>query len=334
MPIPHLMASPRRQAISAAYLSHEGNLITFVSRFRPRQQALSITLDVGDGDIRLEVMLKQARETHSGEFICRGEITEGEEQLVFPQVPSLAAKFSRTYPRTSVRLRALSPGLPNFRALSVDLSQGGLKLETEDRMVPGSQIKMSLDLDIPEQDPVPLTCRVVWCQATGKNFVVGLQFTQLEPWVSPLLESFQSWLEGTGLKPKPYKAPPELEFPEPEPVEQEEPLPPAGSISNVSFAQQQVELILAWTRGELFRVVFPEVLIFRDNRGLEGAAFYDALDLEESSLKSAGLKILPVSLEQKRELHHYQFLNRNDRPILEVVCGKPADHQLLNGENS
>lgn len=324
------MASSR-QAISASYLSHEGELLTFVSRFRPRQQALSITLNVGDGDVRLEVLLKKARETHSGEFICQGEITEGADQLTYPQIPSGALRFARGFPRTPARLRALSPALPNFRALSLDLSRGGLKLETEDRLIPGTRIQMTLDLEIPEQEPVPVTCRVVWCQATGKSFVVGLQFVDLEPWVTPLLESFQAWLDGTGLKPRPYKAPPPLEFPEPRVEEEEQPRPPAGSISNVSYAQQQVELVLAWTRGEVFRVVFADALVFRDNRGAEGAAFYDAVDLEESTLKTQALQVMPLSLEGRRELYHYQFLNRQDRAILEVLCRQPADHRLLDG---
>jgi PilZ domain len=324
------MPSPRRQAISAAYLSHSGAQVTFVSRFRPRQQALSLTLNVGDGDIRLEVLLTQARESRTGEFVCQGEITEGLDQLSFPQVPASAQRFARNSPRTSARLRALSPELPNFRALSMDLSQGGLKLETEDRLIPGTSIRMSLDLDIPDQAPVPLSCRVVWCQQTDKSFVVGLQFTDLEPWVPPLLEAFQSWLDGDGLKPKPYRPPPKLEFPEPQMSDEEEPVPPAGSISNVSFAQQQVELVLSWTRGEVFRVFFCDVLVFRDNRGVEGAAFYDAVDLEESALMTAALKVVPVSLDEKRELYHYQFLSRRESPILEIMCSQKADYQLLN----
>jgi len=321
--------SSSRQAISASYLSHEGETLTFVSRFRPRQQALSLTLNVGDSDLRLEVQLKQARETHHGDFICHGIITEGAEQLSYPQVPSGAERYSRVYPRTNARLRALSPALPNFRALSIDVSQGGLKLETEDKLTPGARIKMDLDLDIPDQEPIPLNCRVVWCQAIGKTFTVGLQFVDLEPWVPPLLKSFQSWLEGSGLRPRPYKQPPELEFPEPESSGDEEPVPPAGSLSSVSFAQAQVELVLAWTRGEIFRVVFDDVLVFRDNRGVEGAAFYDALDLEESRLITQALAVLPVSLNRKRKVFHYQFLNKLDRPILEVVCGRKADYQQI-----
>lgn len=321
-----------RQAISASYLSHEGAFLTFVSRLRPRQQALNLTLDIGDAEVRLGVLLKKARETNGGEFVCLAEIVEGSHRLSSPSVPSHAFRFLRSYPRTQARLRALSPALPSFRALSLDLSQGGLKLETEDRLLPGTRIPMTLDLEIPEQDPIPVTCRVVWCQATSKSFVVGLQFVDLEPWVAPLLESFQAWLGGSGLKPKPYRAEIPLEFPEPASNDKEEPRPPAGSISKVTYAHQQVELVLAWSRGEVFRVVFGDVLVFRDNRGVEGAAFYDALDLEDSAMKSQALMVLPVSLEAKRELFHYQFLSRHDRPILEVLCCRPADHQLLDGE--
>jgi PilZ domain-containing protein len=322
------MSNSRRQAISASYLSHDGDKLTFVSRFRPRQQNLSLTLNVGDSDLRLEVQLQQARETHKGDFICHALITEGGDQLSFPQVPQGVERYARNFPRTHARLRALSPSLPNFRALSIDVSQGGLKLEAEDYLTPGSRIEMSLDLDIPEQEPIPLNCRVVWCQAFGKTYQVGLEFIELEPWISPLLESFQAWLEGTGLRPRPYRRPPELEFPEPE-TDEEEPVPPAGSISSVSFAQAQVELVLAWARGEIFRVVFEDVLIFRDDRGLEGAAFHDALDLEESRLITEAMKVMPVSLDEKREIYHYQFLNRHNRPILEVICGQIADYQLI-----
>jgi hypothetical protein len=285
---------------------------------------------VGDSDLRMEVLLQQARETHKGDFICHGEITDGADQLSFPQVPPGLERYARGFPRTHARLRALSPSLPNFRALSIDVSQGGLRLEAEDYLTPGSRIEMSLDLDIPDQDPIPLNCRVVWCQETGKTYQVGMEFIELEAWIAPLLESFQSWLQGTGLRPRPYRPPPELEFPEPETsAEEEEPVPPAGSISSVSFAQAQVELVLAWARGEIFRVVFEDVLVFRDNRGVEGAAFYDALDLEESRLITEAFKVMPVSLDEEREIFHYQFLNRLDRPILEVLCGQKADYQFI-----
>lgn len=327
------MSKTRRQEISASYLSHQGENLTFVSRFRPRQQALSLQLNVGAGEVRLEVQLQQARETKAGDFICQGLMMGGGAPLVSPQIPATAQKYARSFPRTSARLRALSPALPGFKALSIDVSQGGLRLETLDKLLPGSKIKMSLDLDIPEQAPIPLNCRVVWCQEVGKSYLVGLQFVELEPWIPPLLESFQDWIEGTGLKPKPYSAPGELEFPEPrwDPGE-DETKPPAGSISQISFAQARVEIVLAWTRGEVFRVSFEQVLVFRDNRGLEGAAFYDAVDLEESKLMTDALKVLPVSLEQSRELYHYQFLNRRDQAILELLCRRPADYQLLDEE--
>ena len=328
------MANASLQAMSASYLSHDGDYLTFVSRFRPRQQTLSLTLNVGHGDLRLEVHLQQARETRTGDFICHGRITQGSELINSPQMPKAAEVYARTFPRINARLRALSPSLPNFRALSDDVSQGGLKLETEDKLTPGARLKMSLDLDIPGQEPIPLTCRVVWCQSQGKKFVVGLQFLDLEPWIPPLLQSFQAWLQGSGVKPKPHKAPPALEFPEPiqnQQQENEEPLPPAGNISNVSFAQAQVDMLLSWGRGEIFRVVFLDVLVFRDNRGLEGAAFYDALDLEESQMMNTVLKSLPVSLDSGRDVFHYQFLNRLDRPIIEVLSRQPADYQLIQG---
>ena len=325
------MPTPRSQAISAHYLSHLGDQLTFVSRFRPRQQTLSLTLNVGDSDLRMSVLLKQARQTHKGDFICQVEVLSGVEQLSFPQVPGGASQYARSSHRTAARLRALSPDLPNFRALSVDVSGGGLRLETEAALIPNTKLSLSLDLDIPDQAPIPLKCRVVWCKPTERTFEVGLQFLEVEPWVAPVLESFQSWLDGTGLKPKAYTPQKEPEFLEtkPEEVPEEEPPPPAGEIPQARFQKNEVELILSWSRGEVFRVLFGQVLVFRDNRGLEGQTFHDALDLEESQLMTKGFKVLPASLESKRELFHYQFLNHKERPIMEILCSKAANYFLV-----
>jgi hypothetical protein len=41
------------------------------------------------------------------------------------------------------------------------------------------------------------------------------------------------------------------------------------------------------------------------------------------------MAVLPVSLNRKRKVFHYQFLNKLDRPILEVVCGRKADYQMI-----
>lgn len=324
-----MSSNPRRQAIPASYLSHQGNQLTFVTPTRPRQQALTLTLDVGHRQVRLEVQLRKARETVDGECVCQGELLSDGDPLQFALVPPEAVRYSRVFSRTAARLRALSPELPNFRALSLDLSQGGMKLETEAHLMPGTRISMTIDLDLPEQKPVPLRARVVWCRSIGRSYEVGLQFLDLEPWVPPLLEQFQAWLEGSGLKPVPSTVSPNLEFPEPQLEEAQAPAPPAGSLSQVCLNHGQVELVLAWTRGERFRVTFEGVLVFRDNRGVEGAAFYDALDLEESALMTEALKVLPVTLDSHREVHHYQFLNRRDKIILEIVCREAAQYELI-----
>ena len=39
---------------------------------------------------------------------------------------------------------------------------------------------------------------------------------------------------------------------------------------------------------------------------------------------------MPVSLSRKRKVFHYQFLNKLDRPILDVVCCRKADYQLIS----
>ena len=141
----------------AAYLSHQGGLLTFVSRSRPTQQGLQLHLDIGHTRVGAQVYLKQARQTEFGDYICQGEIVQGLQEMQNPAVPEAVQVYARTSPRTVARLRALSPALPNFKALSVDLSLGGLKLETEDRLLPGSVIKMSLDLDLPSPTPKIVT---------------------------------------------------------------------------------------------------------------------------------------------------------------------------------
>ena len=221
--------SSKRQALSASYLSHKDNELTFVSRFRPRQQQLSLTLNIGDTDIRVGVQLKQARESRTGDFICHGTVISGAESLSRPQVPESASSYVRSARRVGARLRALSPELPSFRALSVDLSSGGISLELEGPITVGDRLSFTLDLDLPDQKPVPLKCKVCWCRGEDRSYLAGLEFVELEPWVAPLLEQFQEWLSGSGLKPKALNKAPEVPQEEVE-EDPDEPVPPAGSI--------------------------------------------------------------------------------------------------------
>lgn len=320
--------STKRQALSASYLSHKDNELTFVSRFRPRQQQLSLTLNIGDTDIRVEVQLRQARESRTGDFICHGIIMSGIENLGRPQVPESASRYVRSAQRVAARLRALSPELPNFRALSVDLSSGGIALELEGPITVGERLNFTLDLDLPDQKPVPLKCKVCWCRGDDRSYLAGLQFVDLEPWVTPLLQQFQEWLNGSGLKPKAMKKP--VEVPQ-EPVEEPaEPVPPAGSIFGLFVEHNSAQIVITWASGETFRLTFPEVLVLRDNRGYTGSDFFDALDLEDSQLARQAKQKQPISLdEESPELFHYQFLDLKNEPVFEVLCSGTVEREFL-----
>ena len=88
-------------------------------------------------------------------------------------------KSARQQPRHSLRFRVLSRDLPGYRAITIDLSQSGLQLETQASMTPGSELTLDLEFDREDLRDFSCAARVVWSKPdTGSRtrHFTGLTF--------------------------------------------------------------------------------------------------------------------------------------------------------------
>lgn len=328
------MASIINSSSKADYLGHLGSEVTFVSKSRPSYRDIKVKLNVGGPPVEVEVRLNGVREAQKGKYVCRGTML-GEPALPRrPVVPDSAREFLRAAPRVPCRVRALSAELPSFKALSVDVSKHGIQLEVEGPLQPGEVLSLLLELDLPGQAPVPCRGKVAWCQKTERNYLVGMEFVELDPAVPQLLDEYALWMAGSGLKPK--KCLVGIERQADATPEPEAPKPPAGVLSALNVDEEKASIVVSWSEsaepglaGQCFKLTFPRPTVIRDNRGIEGFAFDDAVEYVSSALiRKVRLK-KPVPLGEHPELFHYQFLTRTSELIFEVVCAQSAEQQSL-----
>lgn len=85
---------------------------------------------------------------------------------------------NRAQPRLDTRVRVLSQGLPGSSAITVDLSQTGLQLETEQRMEVGTELLLQLEFERENLRDFSCSARVIWSKPdrTGNRFRTGLAF--------------------------------------------------------------------------------------------------------------------------------------------------------------
>lgn len=89
-------------------------------------------------------------------------------------------RSQRAQPRQNARLRVRSRHLPGFRAMSLDMSQTGLQLETDAPMQVGQELDLDLEFDSEDLRNFAVGARVVWSAADERGrsdrFRTGLVF--------------------------------------------------------------------------------------------------------------------------------------------------------------
>ncbi len=83
--------------------------------------------------------------------------------------------------RVERHLRVSSPGIPNYQAISQDLSLTGVKLRTDHPMEVGSQFECQIEFDDSSMSRLNVTCEVRWSRPYQGKALVGAQFLDLMP---------------------------------------------------------------------------------------------------------------------------------------------------------
>lgn len=99
-------------------------------------------------------------------------------------------------------------------------------------------------------------------------------------------------------------------------------MPVQGEIASCSIEDGTLFVLLVNSERGPVQLCFGEQAAFRDDRGLVGGACVELFELESSELLTRARHRRPVSLTEAFPLRHYQFLNAQGRPLLEVVSRK------------
>lgn len=150
-------------------LQIQGDLLTFCvpSEVRPGD---SLRVSVAQQALQLEV--ETCRPVGDEEFL----VTARAPLPLDGVLDSSPVLGSRSQPRLDERLRVMSPELPDYQALTRDISDGGLRLDVSECLEPGELLALSISFPGYEGD-VDCEVQVLWCRAEGHRWVAGCRFT-------------------------------------------------------------------------------------------------------------------------------------------------------------
>lgn len=163
----------RDDSVLVQPLYRNGNSLAFACE--ELLEAVSTGLKVRDPEGRqAQVLIQNHRRADDHSWIYFAQLLEGE---IEPQWPAPGYQWRRS-PRYVVGLRVRSPQLPEYTALTEDLSLEGLQLATAGPLRVGEEIELHLDLDggFPALHTM---ARVCWSRLT-QPWKAGLAFSDMD----------------------------------------------------------------------------------------------------------------------------------------------------------
>ncbi len=176
-PEPHAMAT----TVLAEAIHYEAGELVFLAPvgFVPGYHE-PVRLQLHDGTTRdIQVKIKTSRNLGDGRYLGVGTVLEGlapDDKVTAADTPDGSLRHA---PRIPYRTGVVSPGLPNYKALTLDCSLSGLQLQTDGPLPVGEVLQLNLDLR-DTGEPVPCQARVAWCRHVPEDskFRVGLEFVE------------------------------------------------------------------------------------------------------------------------------------------------------------
>lgn len=147
-------------------------LLAFRSDRTLEFEAMTVTAKTELGPIQGQV---EVRSYDASSRLYRAEVRDTARTLAKWNIPA------RGTSRLSQAVRVSSPQLPNFFALTEDLSVSGLRLLSEKALRVGTTLEMSLDLDDPTVPSIKLNGEVRWSSRKADGtFHSGVRFVGIE----------------------------------------------------------------------------------------------------------------------------------------------------------
>ena len=210
-------------------------------------------LKIRDRDGHLaEVLVQQRRRADEKNWLYFAELLEGSLDPQWP-VPGYQWRQNQRYP-LGVRVR--SPQLPEYSALTEDLSTEGAQLNTTAPLRVGEDIEIYLDLD----NGFPAVRgmgRVCWSKMT-QPWKAGVVFTELEPESQHVLQAYLSQRYGESVLPG-------LSVESDMDSEHEPSVLEKMALLQSSFDEGDVLVLKLLTNDEVMEIRFPGAKVLRSD---------------------------------------------------------------------
>ena len=162
-----------------------------------KDTSVRVSLKAEAGSARivpLKVFVHQARPVAKGQVAYVAALRE---ELPFePMSKQVDSDALRRGERLDCHLRILSPDLPGYSAISVDMSATGMQIETRSAVDVGEIVRLRLETEISELEIIEVQARVAWCRPEGKKrFRAGLEFRNLNIEVRFQLDELNRYLK-------------------------------------------------------------------------------------------------------------------------------------------
>lgn len=150
-------------------LQVQGDLLTFCL---PNEVRPGDNLRVSVEEQALDLEVETCRLVGEEEFL----VTARAPMPLDGVLDSSPVLGTRSQARVDERLRVMSPELPDYQALTLDISNGGLRLDVSESLEPGELLALSISFPGYEGD-VDCEVQVLWCRSEGNRWATGCRFT-------------------------------------------------------------------------------------------------------------------------------------------------------------
>lgn len=208
-------AKGERERIQGILVGFYGDTLKFVSETSHginQEVSFGVQGDFGDGRRGQEifrVLLTAARLFGQGGIEYTGRIQEATadrlellsrywtiQQRSAPRPGQEPRTEERRAPRVSRVFQVMSKDLRTFKAVSLDLSATGMRLDAQEEVPVGKDLELDMDFDDFRFPRVKAQAEVVWCRSVDHGrWHVGLRFTSMAPRDRMVMDAFLKFAE-------------------------------------------------------------------------------------------------------------------------------------------
>lgn len=127
------------------------------------------------------MVVVSCRPAEHGGFLLAGKFLVDHPDLTGIELPDRFDASLRAAPRVCCHLCVISRDLPGYRVMTVDLSAGGLQVETPSEVKVGASVLLRLEFDTASLPAIQASATVAWCsQVERGKYRIGLKFTSID----------------------------------------------------------------------------------------------------------------------------------------------------------